>query len=300
MAWRGFAIDRDRGAGTAAWLACIALAALAAFLLLRLAWQFVPRDDATAAAPSVAAGTAAASAPERSIASWHLFGDTPRALGADGGAASTLGLILRGTVADADPSAGFAMIAGDDGLERSFRVGQEVVAGVRLAAVYADRVVLTRNGSDETLQLPRDRNLAPAEVVRATPASASSRATGIGQPANPASAPAAQRSVTVSPEAQRMLADLQRNPQELMQRVRAVPVLDGGRLTGVRIAPGADAALVGLFGLRTGDVVTAVDGQAIDSPARGQQILSTLASAKSASVTVLRDGSPVEIRVGLQ
>lgn len=300
MAWRGFAIDRDRGAGTAAWLVCITLAALAAFLLLRLAWQLVPRDDTGTAAPSVSSGTAVASAPERSIASWHLFGDTPRALGADGGAASTLGLILRGTVADADPGAGFAMIAGEDGLERSFRVGQEVVAGVRLAAVYADRAVLTRNGSEETLRLPRDRNLAPAEVVRATPASTSSRATGAGQSANPASAPAAQRSVTVSPEAQRMLADLQRNPQELMQRVRAVPVLDGGRLTGVRIAEGTDAALVGLFGLRTGDVVTAVDGQTIDSPARGQQILSTLASAKSASVTVLRDGSPVEIRVGLQ
>ncbi len=137
--------------------------------------------------------------------------------------------------------------------------------------------------------------------MRPVPGGASSRTP---QPtagaANPPPATTAQQSVTVSPEAQKMLASLRQDPGELMKRVQAVPVLDGGRLTGVRIAPGSDAALIGLFGLRTGDVVTAVDGQAVDSPARGQQILSSLAGARSTRVTVLRDGQPVEVRVGLQ
>lgn len=301
MAWRGLAIDRSRGAGTAAWLVCIALGALAAWLLTQLAWLFVPKDDAAADARVVSAEAVPAGAPTRSIASWHLFGDTPRASGASGEAASTLALILRGTVADRDPQAGFAVIAGADGIERSFRVGQEVVSGVRLSAVHPDRIVLSRGGAEETLRLPRDGNLAPADAVRATPATASSRDAQRGSGASaPASAMVARQNVTVSSEAQKTLARLQQDPGELMKRVQAVPVLDGSRLTGVRIAPGTDAALVGLFGLRTGDVVTAVDGQAIDSPARGQQILSNLASARSTRVTVLRDGRPVEISVGLQ
>lgn len=301
MAWRGLAIDHGRGAGTAAWLACIALAALAAWLLVQLAWQFVPGDGADSDARSVSATPVPVGTPPRSIASWHLFGDTPRAPGAEGETASTLALILRGTVADGDPQAGFAVIAGADGIERSYRIGQEVVPGVRLSAVHPDRVVLSRGGAEETLRLPRDGNLAPAEMVRATPAMASSR-DARPVPGAPAAAPAmvARQTVTVSPEAQQTLARLQQDPGELLKRVQAVPVMDGGRLAGVRIAPGTDAALVGLFGLRTGDVVTAVDGQPIDSPARGQQILSSLAGSRATRVTVLRDGRPIEISVGLQ
>lgn len=302
MAWRGFAIDRGRHVETAAWFACVVLGALALWLLARLVWLLLPQDGAEAERGRVRSDAAtSAAAPVRSIASWHLFGETPQRPGAGGAAASTLALILRGTLAEGDPKAGLAVIAGADGSERAFRVGEEVVAGVRLAAVHPDRAVLSRGGAEETLRLPRERNLAPADVVRAAPATASSRAprSGSATPANAAAAPAAQ-TVTLPTDAQQTLARLRQNPTELMQRVPVVPVFDGGRLAGMRVAAGADAALLGQFGLRSGDVLTAVDGQAVDSFARGQQILSGLANARSARVTVLRDGKPVEISVGLQ
>lgn len=302
MARRGLAIERGRYAETAAWACCVLFGALASWLLVRLIWQLLPQGDPGRAgehAPAV--GAVPVAAPARSVASWHLFGETPRRPGAGGEAASTLSLILRGTVAEGDPKAGLAVVAGADGGERAFRVGEEVVPGVRLTAVHPDRIVLSRGGVEETLRLPRERNLAPADIVRPAPATASSRAprlAGSARTAAPA-APAAQ-TVKVTDEAQQALARLRQNPDELIKRVPVVPVLDGGRLTGVRVAPGADAALLGQFGLRSGDVVTAVDGQAVDSFARGQQILSNLATAKSARVTVLRDGKPVELDIGLQ
>lgn len=302
MARRGFAIDRGRYAGTAAWACCIVLGALALWLLVRLVWQLVPHGDVFSTGDRARpAGVLAPSAPARSIASWHLFGETPQRPGSPG-AASTLALILRGTVAEGDPKTGLAVVAGADGAERAFRVGEEVVSGVRLAAVYPDRVVLSRTGSEETLRLPRERALAPTDVARPAPATANSRAPR-GAPAAVGTTPAAAASTPAfkpSAEAQQTLTRLRSNPDELMKRVPVVPVLDGGRLTGVRVAAGADAALLGEFGLRPGDVVTAVDGQAVDSFARGQQILSQLAGANSARVTVLRDGKPVELRVGLQ
>lgn len=301
MARRGSAIASRRRAGTAAWLVCAACGSLAFGLLVRLVWQFFPHDESAVDEHAVSAQATPAGAPVPSIASWHLFGDTPRAAGTGGETASTLGLILRGTVADGDPKAGFAVIAGADGIERSFRIGQEVVPGVRLAGVYADRIALSRGGAEEVLRLPRETNLAPANIVRPVPASVGGRApqAPVASPGRP-QAGTEQQAVTVSPEAQQTLARLQQDPGELLKRVQAVPVIDGGRLTGVRIAPGTDAALVGLFGLRAGDVVTAVDGQAIDSPARGQQILSSLVSARAARVSVLREGRPVEIRVDLK
>lgn len=302
MARRGFVIDRGRYAGTAAWASCAVLGAVALWLLVRLVWRLLPGGASAAGGDQAQlADPAAAGTPARSIASWHLFGETPARPGAGGEAASTLSLILRGTVADGDPKAGLAVVAGADGNERAFRVGEEVVSGVRLAAVYPDRIVLSRGGAEETLRLPRERNLAPADVVRpaASPKNPYMPRIASAAPAA-ATAGAAAQAVKVTSEAQQTLARLRQNPDELLKRLPVAPVLDGGRLTGVRVAAGADAALLGQFGLRQGDVVTAVNGQQVDSFARGQQILSNLANANSARVTVLRDGKPVELSVGLQ
>lgn len=301
MARRGLTIDHGRHAETAGWACCVLFGALALWLLARLVWQLLPQGEPGRSGERAQPAVVAA-APARSIASWHLFGETPRRPGAGGEAASTLSLILRGTVAEGDPTAGFAVVAGADGSERAFRVGEDVVPGVRLAAVHPDRIVLSRGGVEETLRLPRERNLAPADIVRASPATASSRAPrpAAGGAAKTADTTASAVQVKVADDAQQALARLRQNPDELIKRVPVVPVLDGGRLAGVRVAPGADAALLGKFGLRSGDVVTAVDGQAVDSFARGQQILSNLAAARSARVTVLRDGKPVELDVGLQ
>ena len=66
------------------------------------------------------------------------------------------------------------------------------------------------------------------------------------------------------------------------------------------IAPGSDAALIGQLGLRSGDVVTSINGAPVDSIARGQQILESLRSASNARVTVLRDGKPTDVVISLK
>ena len=208
-------------------------------------------------------------------------------------------MILRGTLADRDPKIGVAVIDGAGDGERAFRVGDDVLGGVKLAAVYADRVVLSRGGAEETLRLTRDTNLDPGNIVRPTPATVKGGATRsttgavpTGNVAVPAVAPT---------ELQRTVARLRDNPAELMQRVQVVPVLDNGKLSGVRVsASGADAALLAQAGLQPGDVVTAVNGQRVDSIERGQQIAAGLSGASSVRVTVLRNGKPTDVTVGLR
>jgi len=46
--------------------------------------------------------------------------------------------------------------------------------------------------------------------------------------------------------------------------------------------------------------VTAVNGMAVDSVERGRQIMDSLGNANSVRVTVLRNGKPAEITVGLR
>lgn len=301
--WSG--IERSRHAGSAALLCSAALGALALWLLLRLIWGLLPRSDtALAAVPAQAGEVGAAAQPVASIAQWHLFGTSPLASnGGTGTAVTALALILRGTFAEADPNAGIAVISEAGSPERAWRVGQEVVAGARLSAVYTDRVVLQQGGREHTLALPRDRNLTPGDIVRPTPATVSGRA-GSAMASSGSAAPGAVGTAATpqgaSPGWQQTLAHLRQNPAELAQRVQVVPVLDGAKMAGVRVSAGSDPALMQQIGLRAGDVVTAVNGTPIDSLARGQDILSGLTNARSVRVTVLRDGRSSDLVVGLQ
>ena len=303
MAWRVSGIDRDRYAEWAALAACAALAALALWLVIRLIWLLLPRSDDALTSQTARVGVDAGSVPAQSIAKWHLFGNTPRADGA-GGSASALSMILSGTLADGDPRAGIAVISGGERGERAYRVGETIGPGLTLARVYPDSVVVLHDGSEETLKLSRDRNLAPADIVRARPApgarASSKGATAATSPGGAARAPSAAPVGRAPANWQQTVERLRQNPDELARRVQVVPVLDNGRLSGVRVSAGADMALIQQLGLRPGDVVTAVNGAPVDSIARGQQILDSLRSASSARVTVLRDGKPTDLTIGLK
>ena len=307
MALSFSSIDRNRYAEPAAALACAAFALLVLWLLVRLVWALVPRSDAALElAPPRLAADAAGAAPAQSVANWHLFGTSRAALGAGGAApATTLSLILRGTFASADPRAGIAVISGQGGEENAYSVGEEVTPGARLSAVYPDHVVLTHEGAEESLKLPRDRNLTPGDIVQPTPGTATSGRTnnplgGARATASATSPIGAVPATNASVALQQTIAQMRNNPAELMKRVQVVPVLDGGKLTGVRLSASGDAAVLQQIGLRAGDVVTTVNGLPIDSFARGQEIMNSLKNSSSVHVTVLRDGKPVALTVGLK
>ena len=301
-------IDRGRYAEPAALLCCLLFGALALWLLVRLVWALVPRSDAALElAPPRLGSDAGGAVPAQSAANWHLFGNAPNGPGAGNNApATTLSLILRGTFAALDPRTGIAVIADPTNGERAYSVGQEVAPGTRLTAVYPDHIVLIHEGIEESLKLLRDRNLMPGDIVKPTPATATSRV--VSNPIAGARTPAATQTTSsgaaqpaqASGNWQQTVAQLRQNPDELMKRVQVVPVLDGGKLSGVRLSAGGDAALIERIGLLPGDVVTAVNGLPIDSFARGEEIMSNLKNSSSVHVTVLRDGKPIALTVGLQ
>lgn len=281
---------------------CVVLGALAVWLLARLIWILVPRADPGNASLQVASGDARGAA-AASVAKWHLFGNTPVA--ATGSSAIAQSMILSGTLADRDPAAGIAVIDAGDG-EKAYRAGDAIAGGIKLARVYPDHAVVLRDGVEQTLALRRDTNLQPAEIVR-QPAPGGVRRVRAGAPG--ASAPAgagsmgastAGQTVHASPQLQQTIDRARANPEEIAKRLQIVPVLDGGRVTGIRLSAGADSSLMNQIGLRPGDVVTAVNGAPVDSIARGQQIIEGLRNASSARVTVLRDGRPADITISLK
>src|SRR4249920_3078334 len=155
--------DHERLSRLAALGACAAAAALCLYLLVRIAWLLLPRGDAAGPGATVAAQAPASATV--SVAKWHLFGN-PQGIASAAPASSlatVLKLGLRGTLALADPKddRALAIIANEQGVETSYRIGADVAAGAHLSEVYADHVVLDHEGVAETLSLPRPEQHAP-------------------------------------------------------------------------------------------------------------------------------------------
>jgi hypothetical protein len=101
---------------------------------------------------------------------------------------------------------------------------------------------------------------------------------------------------------QRLAALAQGNGALLGGLVRATPVISGGKLSGFRIFPGGRASIATFtqLVLRPGDLVTAVNGTQLDDVNRGNEILQTLSSAASATLTVQRNGQSQDLNLNLE
>jgi type II secretion system protein C len=86
--------------------------------------------------------------------------------------------------------------------------------------------------------------------------------------------------------------DTQQNPSKLLDWLRPVPATESvsGRQLGYRVYPGRDQERFSKLGLQPGDLVTAVNGQLLDDPARSMEMLRGLSMSDSITLSVERDG----------
>lgn len=285
----------ERGALLASLLLVVAII----WFCVRIALALWPRGDAAANVTAARLPEANANGPTVSVSRWHLFGNAGagaanlRAL-----PASTLALALRGTVADRDPTIGVAVI-GNGQNERAYRVGDEIDTGVSLVEVYPDHVVISRDGTRESLILPREAAGAaqPGPIFDLSAANTSAR-----KPATTTTAPSTEPAPYTPPQLangavdwEKSLEQVRNNPAQFTQL--AAPVIQDGKLIGLRVR-GLDPATMTKLGLEAGDLVTAVNGIAVDSPQRAAEILASVQNAASVRVTVQRNGQPVDVTVG--
>ncbi|MBB5208041.1 type II secretion system protein N [Chiayiivirga flava] len=295
--------------------ALLARAALAlafagcAFALVKLAWLFVAGPTLPAVAPiPLDAPSAGSAQPAQSVAAWHLFGSTQGTVDlaalAREAPATALNLLLRGTLNENAPEGGIAIIAEGTNPDQAYRVGDTLPGGARLDGIYAGRVLLSRNGTNESLSLPGESAAQTRTAPGAQTRGAGSNASGGRRTALPgAAAPAVpfiNPTIAVgAPSLESIRTATGVDAAELAKDVQIMPVLENGRMAGVRLAAGRNAELLSRAGLLPTDVVTAVNGIPLDGPERGAQLLSNLQNARSAQVTVRRDGKEIQLTIGL-
>ena len=217
----------------------------------------------------------------QSVVSAHLFGVAtadPAAQDPANAPQSTANLVLTGTIATQDPKRGVAIIS-DGGPSKVYSVGDNI-GGASLHSVYLDHVILDRGGALETLQLPRQ--LGP----------------GMRGPAVVRRPGADPRTLAAVDNIRRLV---QQDPGILDQVMRTVPSFDSAanKLRGFRAYPGRNRAIFNKLGLKPGDLVTAINGTALDDPQRSQEVFNTIQTSDHVTVTVERGGQKQDITLNI-
>ena len=262
------------GPRVATWVLALALGVQAALIVTDLTGgKPLPGADAPPPPPARAIQHVNAA----TIANSHIMGNAAAQAKPQGDAANaqptTIPLVLTGVIAADKPENGLAILGENANNTKLIAVGQQVPGGAKLHSVYVDKVILDRNGTLESLNLPR----------QAGP--------GLGAtPVRPPPLPTAE-----NPIVDRMRQLIANEPGAISEIIRPQPVFAQGKQRGFRVYPGRNRQAFTRIGLRPGDLVTHINGTPLDDPSRGQEIFNTLGSSSEAHVTVVRNGKSQDL-----
>ena len=193
---------------------------------------------------------------------------------------SSLSLVLTGVMVT--PAGSFALISAEGGPEAPFSVGQEISANVSLYAVYADRVLIRRGAAIESLLLKDTAQGLPNGSI-VTPNRVAARS-GV------------QRNGSNNFTVDRTQLTQQMQSPEFLTQALMVPNAGGGFLVR-EIQPGS---VYEKLGLRVGDVISAVNGQPVNSVEDVMQLYAQFGSATNVQIDVRRGGRNESLVYNLQ
>ena len=223
---------------------------LLTYSLAQWSWRLMePAPVQTAARPTTPIADSAAEF--RQLLSANLFGQAELGTGANLSPSSipltSLNLVLTGVMVGSSTNFAFISINGSN--ESSFGLGDEILAGATLHAVYPDRAVLRRGGALESLVLKDSASLPDGSFVTSAPQRRNAPSTGI------------QNSGDNQFTVERNTLTQQMQKPEFLSQALMVPNAGGGFLVR-EIQPGS---VYEKLGMRAGDVIRSVNGQPINN-----------------------------------
>lgn len=185
----------------------------------------------------------------------------------DSQSVTSLALTLFGIRTNEASGGGSAILAGADGVQQNYIIGNEIMPGVTLTVVAFDHVVLSNNGALETLYLDQS---VPAETVGGASPSFVTKAAG---------------------------PDVRLNPENMVKSIGLAPRNQDGRVTGLVVTAKDDGTMMRAAGLRAGDIVVSVNGSPVTSPA---DLATQLRPGARLSIEVERGAQKVPLAIILE
>lgn len=246
----------------------------------------------------------------KTMQGWHLFGTAELVVAEsneqsnmqseydkilEDAQATRLQLILMGVIVSIEEGAESYAIIEHQSLSELYKVGDSLPGGrdVTLAWVLSDRVIINNHGVRESLMLYDEDPANPSQKpqVRKQNKSAGAETKKIlDQRGND----------RLSDMANGYRKQLIENPMSLADVIKiSVAKNAEGAVIGYRIRPGRDRQQFNDFGLKSGDIVTSINGLALDDPSKAMELYGQLRDAKEASFVVKRGEEEINLIVGL-
>jgi general secretion pathway protein C len=200
-------------------------------------------------------------------------------------ASTELNLSLEGVVIASDAANSVAVLV-SNGQQQSYRVGATLPIGVAvsLVRVAQDHVILDNNGIEQALWLYADNKSKPS-------AGAGDQRTATASTATATLANALNSGPAAAPQ------QIQKAAARLAEIIEVAPALANGALVGYQLSPGYRLKEFVQLGFKTNDIVTAVNGVALNDMANLSQLYGLMNQAGDVSFSVLRDGQPVTLQM---
>ncbi|MCE0493852.1 type II secretion system protein GspC [Vibrio salinus] len=260
------------------------------------AWIWLPATSTTVdkwVAQPVNIGAEERSVDLNIIRSANLFGIETKPVKAVAEVVNThapktkLNLKLVGIVFSRSSVESLAIIA-SKGSQDTYGIGDAIDrTRAKLKAVLADRVIIDNSGRDETLLL--DSNMTQAERDNLV------KNTGYFKPGNNAVA------VTPAPvdSLDRVKQEIMSQPGRIFHYLRFFEIRENDQITGYKIEPGKSNLLFEKTALKSGDVVTRINGINISDQKAIMSALTNMMQTPELNIVVDRDGQQEEIRIQL-
>lgn len=158
-----------------------------------------------------------------------------------------------------------------------FRVGDEI-QNATVKAIHREKVVLDVDGRDEVLAM---------EKV------SSSRSSGVRQTAK-SSSPGSSQGMKISLQRSQIDAAME-NVTDLMSQIKVRPHFSDGKPDGIMLSSIQPRSIFRRMGLRSGDIITGVDGKEIESVDDALQFYENLSSSSNLKLQLKRRGRETTI-----
>lgn len=205
-----------------------------------------------------------------------------------------LNLTLTGVVSSNDPKVGAAIVE-NNGKQNTYGVGDKIDGtNATLDELYVDRVIIKNRLTRETLMLDGidfdEANQMREQDSRQT-------AQQFETPQGPVEFQMPNRDAARS--AREMREKISQSPTSFTDFIAVQPHAPNGELIGYKVSPGKQADFFRDVGLRSGDVVTEINGLNLSDPSQSLEAITVLKEAQSLQLEVLRGDEALSLDIDI-
>jgi general secretion pathway protein C len=187
-----------------------------------------------------------------------------------------LTLLLKGTVSGNNGPPSLAIISNNSDEEKVYSINDLVAPGISLHSVYADQIIIDNNNELEVLKLPKELVENTPTVIRNSRVNKRTSVTQISKTA---------------------IAPLNQFGTKLADTIRPTPYFSDGAQLGYRVYPGSNRKQFMSLGLLSGDLITNVNGTALNDAQKAMTIFQEIENENQVSLTIIRNNESQKINI---